>query len=138
MVLSDAVKFLLEVLRQVEHNKYYTRGERMLGPGASAKERRAPVPLYVHTQKGGFFMTTSSDDLSPLREKPLAGAILELEELMAQSGKAVLVGAGCSKCAGLPLTTELTQKTLEELPTLDAARKKSLNSSRGLRGRNRC
>ncbi len=55
---------------------------------------------------------TTPDDLSPLREKPFADAVVKLEELLAQSGRAFLIGAGCSKCAGLPLTTELTQEAL--------------------------
>jgi hypothetical protein len=55
---------------------------------------------------------TAPDDLSPLREKSFAEAVSKLEELMAQSGRAFLIGAGCSKCAGLPLTAELTEKAL--------------------------
>lgn len=55
---------------------------------------------------------TVPDDLSALREKPFADAVMKFEELLAQSGRAFLIGAGCSKCAGLPLTTELTQEVL--------------------------
>jgi len=55
---------------------------------------------------------TAPDDLSALGEKPFAEAVVKLEELLAQSGRAFLIGAGCSKCAGLPLTTELTQEAL--------------------------
>ena len=36
-----------------------------------------------------------------------------LDALMAQHGKVFLIGAGCSKCAGLPLMEELTTKVLE-------------------------
>ena len=53
-----------------------------------------------------------SDDLSALGEKKLAEAIVKVEELLAQSNRVFLVGAGCSKCAGLPLTAELTQEVL--------------------------
>lgn len=52
------------------------------------------------------------DDLSPLKEPAFATALNDLDDLLTQSGKAFLIGAGCSKCAGLPLMTELTAKTL--------------------------
>jgi hypothetical protein len=55
---------------------------------------------------------TAPDDLSALGEKPFADAVVKLEELLSQNGRAFLIGAGCSRCAGLPLTTELTQKAL--------------------------
>ncbi|MDF1589226.1 MAG: SIR2 family protein [Gammaproteobacteria bacterium] len=54
-----------------------------------------------------------TDDLSVLRVEPLATALNDMEELLTQSGRAFLLGAGCSKCANLPLTAELTEKTLE-------------------------
>lgn len=50
----------------------------------------------------------TTDDLSVLRKKPLSVAVEKFEELLVQSGPAFLIGAGCSKCAGLPLTAELT------------------------------
>jgi hypothetical protein len=53
-----------------------------------------------------------SDDLSPLKESVFATALNELDDLLTQGGKAFLIGAGCSKCAGLPLMAELTSKTL--------------------------
>ncbi|HNQ77473.1 MAG TPA: SIR2 family protein [Acidobacteriota bacterium] len=56
---------------------------------------------------------TEPDNLSALREKPFADAVAKFEELLAQSGRAFLMGAGCSKCAGVPLTMELTQETLK-------------------------
>jgi hypothetical protein len=59
------------------------------------------------------------DDLSVLRKPPFDKAIADLEELMTQSGRAFLIGAGCSKCAGLPLTAELTSKGLAS-PKLNA------------------
>ncbi len=55
---------------------------------------------------------TVPDDLSALDERPFAEAVVKFEELLAQSGRAFLIGAGCSKCAGLPLTAELTQEAL--------------------------
>lgn len=55
---------------------------------------------------------TTRDDLSVLREKQFAVAVVKFEELLAQSGRAFLIGAGCSKCAGLPLTVDLSSKVL--------------------------
>lgn len=55
---------------------------------------------------------TAPDDLSALRDKPFADAVVKFEELLAQSGRAFLIGAGCSKCAGLPLTAELSDRVL--------------------------
>jgi hypothetical protein len=52
------------------------------------------------------------DDLSPLKVKPFSDAVDKLEELMTQSGRAFLLGAGCSHCAGLPLTAQLTSEAL--------------------------
>lgn len=67
------------------------------------------------------------DDLSPLKAKPFNAAVDKLEELMTQSGRAFLLGAGCSKCAGLPLTAELTSKALASTE-LDASTKAILTA----------
>ena len=67
------------------------------------------------------------DDLSPLKEPNFAVALNDFDELLTQSGKAFLLGAGCSKCAGVPLTAELTAKTLES-ELLDATTKNILAS----------
>ncbi|HWF60582.1 MAG TPA: SIR2 family protein [Nitrospira sp.] len=56
---------------------------------------------------------TAPDDLSVLRQVPFSKAVAKLEELLVQNGRAFLIGAGCSKCAGLPLTAELTDKTIQ-------------------------
>ena len=64
---------------------------------------------------------TVPDDLSALDEKPFAEAVVKFEELLAQSGRAFLIGAGCSKCAGLPLMEELTQEVLAAIPSTDRA-----------------
>lgn len=53
-----------------------------------------------------------ADDLTPLRAKPYAEALDKLDELIKVSSPIFLIGAGCSKCAGLPLTAELTGKVL--------------------------
>lgn len=72
---------------------------------------------------------TTPDDLSALRETPFADAVSKLEELLVQSGRAFLLGAGCSKCAGLPLTVELTETALSS-DTLDATTKAILTAIR--------
>jgi hypothetical protein len=74
---------------------------------------------------------TTADDLSLLRSTPFVEAVLKLEELMTQSGRAFLIGSGCSKCAGLPLMTELTEKVLGS-PTLDANAKEVLYELKSL------
>ena len=65
---------------------------------------------------------TTQDDLSVLRESPFSDAVEKFEELLVQSGRAFLIGAGCSKCAGLPLTAELTKIAIES-DELDATSK---------------
>ena len=56
---------------------------------------------------------TVPDDLSVLRAKPFREAAEKFEELLAQNRRAFLIGAGCSKCAGLPLTADLTKEASE-------------------------
>ena len=67
------------------------------------------------------------DDLSPLKTKPFSDAVDKLEELMTQSGRAFLLGAGCSSCAGLPLTAQLTSEALASTE-LDASTKEILTA----------
>jgi len=67
------------------------------------------------------------DDLSSLKAKPFKDAVDKLEELMTQSGRAFLLGAGCSKCAGLPLMAQLTDAALAS-PTLDTSSKEILTA----------
>ncbi len=55
----------------------------------------------------------ATDDLSILQELPISEGLSKLEELLAQTDRAFLLGAGASKCAGLPLTAELTDKVLD-------------------------
>ncbi|WP_255414388.1 hypothetical protein [Salinisphaera sp. LB1] len=55
---------------------------------------------------------TAVDDLAPIREGGFQVAIDNVEDLLAQGRRVFLAGAGCSKCAGLPLTVELTEKVL--------------------------
>jgi hypothetical protein len=71
------------------------------------------------------------DDLSELRKPVFATALNDLDDLLAQSGNVFLLGAGCSKCAGLPLTAELTTKTLAST-TLDPTTKAILSGIKAL------
>ncbi len=57
---------------------------------------------------------SAPDNLDAIWDTPqLVEAYDTLDELMVQHGKVFLIGAGCSKCAGLPLMEELTTKVLE-------------------------
>lgn len=71
------------------------------------------------------------DDFTPLKDPIFATALNDLDDLLIQSGKAFLLGAGCSKCAGLPLTAELTAKTLAST-RLDVTTKTILTAIEGL------
>ena len=71
------------------------------------------------------------DDLSPLKEPTFASALNALDDLLTQSGKVFLIGAGCSKCAGLPLMAELTEDTLA-CTNLSAITKTILSAIQGL------
>ena len=55
---------------------------------------------------------TRTDDLSAFCKKPFSEAVAKFEDLLVQNDRAFLIGAGCSKCAGLPLTAELTTQVL--------------------------
>lgn len=70
---------------------------------------------------------TEFDDLAPLRKKEFGEAVAKLEELLGQGRRAFLLGAGASKCAGLPLTAELTSSVLAG-DCLDAKSKELLLS----------
>lgn len=65
---------------------------------------------------------TNCDDLSILFKPPFDEAVKKLEDLTSQSGRAFLIGAGCSKCAGLPLMPDLTAKALGSNSLDDNAR----------------
>ena len=87
-------------------------------------------PIRDACRTGAQRMTTN-DDLSVLREKPFSDAVQKFEGLLVQSGPAFLIGAGCSKCAGLPLTTELTTIAIES-DKLDATSKAVLEAIKTL------
>jgi len=65
--------------------------------------------------------TPPADGLAALRKEPFAEQVVQLTKLLSQSKRAFVIGAGCSKCAGLPLMDELTQKVLDALPNEGAA-----------------
>lgn len=52
------------------------------------------------------------DDLNLIFSDAFQRPIEKLEELLTQPRKVFLLGAGCSKCAGFPLMSELTEKAL--------------------------
>ena len=62
------------------------------------------------------------DSFNHLREPPFEAAVETFDELLLQSRRAFLIGAGCSKCAGLPLTTDLTKKVLGSCRLTDTSR----------------
>jgi len=74
---------------------------------------------------------TALDDLSVLRTKPFSNAVEKFEDLLVQSGRAFLIGAGCSKCAGLPLTADLTNEAIES-EKLDTTSKEILAAIKNL------
>ena len=58
---------------------------------------------------------TNINELSVLSQEPFANALANFLLLKNNSSAlAFLIGAGCSRCAGLPLTNELTDKVLED------------------------
>lgn len=68
-------------------------------------------------------MTADEDALNPVFSDPFKEVIERFENLLSRSGRAFLFGAGCSKCANLPLTAELTKKTLASDILSDDAKK---------------
>ena len=74
---------------------------------------------------------TTLDDLSILKRPQFKLALEKLEGLLRQNNRAFLIGAGCSKCAGLPLTAELTDKVLNNT-SLDRNSKEVLESLKSL------
>jgi len=61
-------------------------------------------------------------DTNVFEQKEFRAAISKLEELLSHS-KAVLLGAGASHCAGLPLTNQLTAKALQSDKLSDNSKK---------------
>ena len=67
-----------------------------------------------------------SDDLSVFSSPELKNVVQDMRNLLSQSGLAFLVGAGCSKFAGLPLMPDLTKIVLHH-DRLSAETKELLN-----------
>lgn len=63
-----------------------------------------------------------TDDLSVFSSPDLKDVVQDMRDLLSQSRLAFLLGAGCSKIAGLPLTPELTQIVLDDSEIGDEAR----------------
>lgn len=59
--------------------------------------------------------TPPADELAAFRKEPFAKQVEQLKTLLSQSRRAFVIGAGCSKYAGLPLMNELTEKVLDKL-----------------------
>jgi len=79
------------------------------------KSKSNPVEKQVVTSE-------SSGDLSFLKQAKFADSIKKLEELLSQNKRSFLLGAGCSLCAGLPLTSQLTTEVKND-STLSGATK---------------
>jgi len=60
--------------------------------------------------------SATADELAPLRAEQFKKPLEDMEILLSQSRRAFLLGAGCSKCVGLPLMDELTTHVLKALP----------------------
>ena len=69
---------------------------------------------------------TKIDELSVVSKEPFSDALGGfLGVVNSSSALAILIGAGCSRCAGLPLTNELTDQVLED-DKLDSSSKEML------------
>ena len=62
-------------------------------------------------------------DLSVFSSPELKDVIQDMRELLSQSRIAFLLGAGCSKSAGLPLMPELTEEVLGHVKIGDDTKK---------------
>ncbi|MBK6458205.1 MAG: SIR2 family protein [Gemmatimonadetes bacterium] len=72
---------------------------------------------------------TQVEALAALRAPELADALHRLDNLIGHGQKCFLLGAGSSRCAGLPLTAELTEELLQSA-SLDEPSKQLLNAVR--------
>ena len=69
---------------------------------------------------------TKVDELSVVNNNSFSEALTRFLGIAnSSSALAFLIGAGCSRCAGLPLTNELTDKVLQD-DRLDALSKEML------------
>ena len=75
---------------------------------------------------------TDPDELSILRKEPFSKVVEQFDDLVNScDALTFLMGAGCSKCAGLPLTNELTDMVLSD-DKLDCTSKKILNEVKNI------
>ena len=69
---------------------------------------------------------TINSELSTIATEPFDTAVSKFQDLISGcDGLAFLMGAGCSKCAGLPLINELTENVLND-PIVDCPSKQIL------------
>ncbi len=54
-----------------------------------------------------------TEDLGSLRDEAFRDSMDQLKQLLSQSSQSFLLGAGCSRCANLPLMEELTDQVLK-------------------------
>ena len=85
----------------------------LVRPRATLRCRRAAIGARIARMAGGATVEPEPE-FGALRLPPFSAAIDAFEDLMAQSGRAFLLGAGSSRCAGLPLTAELTDRILAD------------------------
>ena len=58
---------------------------------------------------------TNAEELPAIASEPFSDAVSQFKDLISSCDRLTfLMGAGCSKCAGLPLTMELTTKVVED------------------------
>ncbi|MCA9232254.1 MAG: SIR2 family protein [Planctomycetales bacterium] len=76
---------------------------------ATPKAKQSPA---IAIQPAGDDHT---DEFASLRNPELTEVLTELRDHLSRSRKVFLFGAGCSKCAGLPLMPELTSQVLAHL-----------------------
>ncbi len=101
----------LRTHRSVRARVAFARGESRFSIAEAGFRRVANEALNAN--RNGAHDMTAHDDLSALSKKPYSDAVEKFGELLRQGVRAFLIGAGCSRCAGLPMTAELTQETIE-------------------------
>lgn len=65
----------------------------------------------------------ATDELGPLRAPKFSEPLEDMIALLSHSKRLFLFGAGCSKCAGLPLMADLTASVIKAIPEDDTAHK---------------
>lgn len=80
----------------------------------------------------------TTDELGPLRTPEFSEPLEDMIALLSQSKRLFLFGAGCSKCAGLPLMAELTKSVIEAIPDTDIAHKMLTGLIKTMEGNGDC